>query len=108
MNNTLAFFQAMAKWSARFALGFSNSVPAAKLKPEDIERIADVHSPEWNGNGKLPTDLDMTDGNGLANCVLLQTIRKCLEWEEFPSIIQCRLGGVKVRGFFFSAYTTFY
>ena len=86
----------MAKWAARFALGFSNSVPGIKLRPEDFIDLPDESSPDWDGSGKLPAELDLSDGNGLANAVLLQQIREQLCWDEFPSTIQCRIGGAKV------------
>lgn len=87
----------MAKWAARFALGFSNSVPGCKLRLEHFISLPDESSPDWDGEGKLPAEFDMTDGNGLANAALLQRIREQLDWDEFPSTIQCRVQGAKVR-----------
>ncbi|KAI5119272.1 hypothetical protein M0805_008053 [Coniferiporia weirii] len=87
--------QAVAKWAARFALGLSNSVPGLKLEANRIYTIDDVASPYWNGKGKLPSELDMTDGCGFANAALLKRLREKFEWENFPTAVQCRLGGAK-------------
>ncbi|KAH8114962.1 RNA dependent RNA polymerase-domain-containing protein [Phellopilus nigrolimitatus] len=87
--------QTVVKWAARFALGFSNSVPGLKLEAEHIHTIDDQASESWDGMGKLPSELDMTDGCGVANAPLLKRLREVFEWEAYPTAVQCRLGGAK-------------
>lgn len=105
----------MAKWAARYALGLSNSVPGVKLEPSNVIAIPDISklfsylrifllntatnspvSPAFDGNGKPPSEMEMTDGCGWASAPLLQTLRQKYSWEAFPTAVQCRIGGVKV------------
>lgn len=53
-------------------------------------------SSAYDGIGKLPSEMDMTDGCGWANAPLLKYLREVFEWESFPTAIQCRLAGAKV------------
>lgn len=36
------YMQSMTKWSARFALGLSNSVPGLQVKEECIHEVNDI------------------------------------------------------------------
>ena len=45
---------------------------------------------------KIPAEMDMTDGCGFANAQLLNQLKDALEWDRFPTAVQCRLGGAKV------------
>lgn len=39
----------------------------------------------------------MTDGCGFASASLLLRLREKFEWDNFPTAVQCRIGGAKVR-----------
>ncbi|KAG7449112.1 uncharacterized protein BT62DRAFT_1073637 [Guyanagaster necrorhizus] len=83
MNNIT---QTMAKWSARFALGLSNSAPGILLKTEQIKEIKNVVSSQGS---------DMTDGAGLVNKAALLKLKKKFDWDDWPTAIQCRINGNK-------------
>jgi RNA dependent RNA polymerase len=78
----------MAKYSARFALAFSTSVPVCRVRSENVEHIDDISEhrvynvlpwylvfdlwplpPEapFRGSGKHPAHLIFTDGCGFMN-----------------------------------------
>ncbi|KAM6492722.1 RNA dependent RNA polymerase domain containing protein [Amanita muscaria] len=78
--------QPVSKWAARFALGFSNSVPGPSICTENILVEDDVVSAEGS---------EMTDGCGFCNFKLLAHIREHFELEKIPTAIQFRLGGYK-------------
>ncbi|OAX44361.1 hypothetical protein K503DRAFT_846492 [Rhizopogon vinicolor AM-OR11-026] len=77
--------QTMAKWSSRFALGLSNSVPGITISHDNIVYL----------NDEDPGGPDMTDGCGFANQVVLKALRELLQWETTPTAIQCRIAGAK-------------
>ncbi|KII91170.1 hypothetical protein PLICRDRAFT_696285 [Plicaturopsis crispa FD-325 SS-3] len=74
-----------SKWSTRFALAFSNSVPGIELDPSDILPEPDIVS----------SDSDMTDGCGYANKALLLKLRDSLELDKAPTAVQVRVKGAK-------------
>ncbi|KAJ7068354.1 RNA dependent RNA polymerase-domain-containing protein [Mycena amicta] len=78
--------QSMAKWTARFALGRSNSVPVLRLNEGAIGEIPDL---------KSETGSDMTDGAGLVNKAALRLIFHKLELDAWPTAIQVRVAGAK-------------
>ncbi|KAK0468272.1 RNA dependent RNA polymerase-domain-containing protein [Desarmillaria tabescens] len=78
--------QTMTKWSARFALGLSNSAPGILLEARQIMKIDDVVSSQGS---------DMTDGAGLANKAALLQLKKKFDWDDWPTAIQCRINGNK-------------
>lgn len=78
--------QTMTKWSARFALGLSNSAPGILLEAEQIMQIKDVVSSKGS---------DMTDGAGLINKTALLKLKKKFDWDDWPTAIQCRINGNK-------------
>ena len=105
----------MTKWSARFALGLSSCVPGIRLHPRDIEFIPDTTklsacrcvlanvlrtavSPKYSGKqDKVPTELIMTDGCGLANREFFEALQKQFIWDsQVPTAVQVRLNGAKV------------
>ncbi|KAI0635289.1 RNA dependent RNA polymerase-domain-containing protein [Trametes polyzona] len=88
--------QTMVKWAARFALGLSNSVPGVRLKPENIRFVDDVVCDAFTGGGKPPSEMQMTDGCGLANRALMRILEaRFSTWRDEPTAIQCRIGGAK-------------
>jgi RNA-dependent RNA polymerase len=81
--------QSAAKYASRFALGLSTSAPGLLIAPENICFINDIVSPEGS---------DMTDGAGLINkTALRQLFNKFTDWDVWPTAIQCRIAGAKVR-----------
>lgn len=78
--------QTMTKWSARFALGLSNSAPGILLEAKQIMQIKDVVSSK---------ESDMTDGAGLINKAALLRLKKKFDWDDWPTAIQCRINGNK-------------
>ncbi|KAG6832945.1 hypothetical protein H0H92_004829 [Tricholoma furcatifolium] len=78
--------QGMAKWSARIALGLSNSVPGPLLEEENIAEGEDIVSAEGS---------DMTDGCGMANRAATLAVSRALDSELYSVAFQCRLGGCK-------------
>ncbi|KAK7060569.1 hypothetical protein VNI00_001335 [Paramarasmius palmivorus] len=78
--------QTAAKWASRFALGLSTSAPGLKLEAKNIHEIEDIISAKGE---------DMTDGSGFINSSALRLLQSKFNWDEWPTAIQCRLGGAK-------------
>ncbi|CDO75004.1 hypothetical protein BN946_scf184965.g6 [Trametes cinnabarina] len=88
--------QTMVKWSARFALGLSNSIPGVRLHPSDVRFIPDIICDSFKGPGKPPSEMQMTDGCGFTNRALMRALKaKFPTWPEEPTAIQFRLAGGK-------------
>lgn len=104
----------MAKWSARFALGLSTSVAGARIHPTCLHYIPDIGlstfdefciyakvrcfpvSAAYHGKGKVPSELIMTDGCGLANYDFFHELQLQFRCETVPTAVQIRLNGAKV------------
>ena len=102
----------MSKWTSRFQLGQSSSVPGVILNPENVHHIEDegeikcypwycyltslLVSPSFTGPGKVPNAKIMTDGCGFANLAALHSIKEILELDNIPTAVQCRVAGAKV------------
>ncbi|KAJ3538183.1 hypothetical protein NM688_g6556 [Phlebia brevispora] len=85
--------QPVAKWATRFDLGTSNTVPALRFEPENIEIIDDLYA---KNSGKHPsTEQTLTDGCGLINSAALKAISKNLGYSERPTAVQGRIYGSK-------------
>ncbi|KAF8078266.1 RNA dependent RNA polymerase-domain-containing protein [Lyophyllum atratum] len=76
--------QAMTKWTARFALGLSNSVPGPI--PQNIHDIDDILSAEKS---------DMTDGCGEFSRSMSLAVCRQMGLEECPTGVQFRGRGTK-------------
>ncbi|KAI0360558.1 hypothetical protein OH77DRAFT_1493021 [Trametes cingulata] len=88
--------QAMAKWAARFALGLSNSIPGIRLDAHRIGFQPDIICEAFQGPGKPPSEMQMTDGCGFANRAVMRALHaKFPSWQDEPTAIQCRIGGAK-------------
>ncbi|OSD08147.1 hypothetical protein PYCCODRAFT_1430316 [Trametes coccinea BRFM310] len=88
--------QTMVKWAARFALGLSNSVPGVRLMPRDVRFMPDIICDAFKGPGKPPSEMQMTDGCGIANRALMRALKaKFPTWPEEPTAVQFRLAGGK-------------
>ncbi|EGO19098.1 hypothetical protein SERLADRAFT_352904 [Serpula lacrymans var. lacrymans S7.9] len=82
--------QPISKWSTRWALGLSTSVPVLEFAPEDIFSIDDKSS-----QGKPPAAKCMTDGCGFINGAGLTQIMRIMEYPNRPTAVQGRIAGSK-------------
>ncbi|KAI0249735.1 RNA dependent RNA polymerase-domain-containing protein [Lactifluus subvellereus] len=88
--------QTIAKWAARTALGLSNSIPGTHLETTQIREEDDIVSSNCPPGMKPPSEMDMTDGCGMANFQFFHLLHEHLGvWKETPIAIQCRVGGAK-------------
>ncbi|CCM02288.1 uncharacterized protein FIBRA_04376 [Fibroporia radiculosa] len=87
--------QTMVKWAARFALGTSNSVPVARLQACQIQYVEDIVCPGFEGTGKVPSEMCMTDGCGLVSASILRQVSDRLGWPSQTVAMQMRLGPAK-------------
>jgi hypothetical protein len=96
-------FQTVTKWSSRFALGLSNSVPGIAISRENIIYLKEegkllllLMIVKTDVCAKDPGGPDMTDGCGYINKIALKALRELLQWDTTPTAIQCRIAGAKV------------
>ncbi|KAI0053138.1 hypothetical protein FA95DRAFT_934567 [Auriscalpium vulgare] len=87
--------QSLAKWAARNALGLSNSIPGVLVAPGNIRSIPEIYSTDWKGGGKVPSEMEMTDGCGLVNSKALFALLKKDLWDQIPTAFQFRIKGAK-------------
>lgn len=96
------------------ALGLSNSVPGVLLNENEILDEPEISksilpiifsytscsfrqvSPEFKGSGKIPSEMEMTDGCGFINTSGLMALYKRGFWAGMPTAVQCRIAGAKV------------
>ncbi|KAG6844808.1 hypothetical protein H0H87_003474 [Tephrocybe sp. NHM501043] len=78
----------MTKWSARMALGLSNSVPGPFLEKRDIVEGEDIVSCS-------PGKSDMTDGCGTASLSVMLAVSQIIDHERYFVASQVRVGGGK-------------
>ncbi|KAG2116227.1 RNA dependent RNA polymerase-domain-containing protein [Suillus cothurnatus] len=86
--------QPISKWSTRWALGLSTSVPTIEFSPENIFFISDQHAADW-GEGKPPAEKIMTDGCGYINGAALTAIMRVMKYSSRPTAVQGRIAGAK-------------
>ncbi|KAF8079235.1 RNA dependent RNA polymerase-domain-containing protein [Lyophyllum atratum] len=86
--------QPISKWVTRFALAFSDSIPALEFAEDCIHAIDDIYAP-WDGPGKAPAEKIHTDGCGLINEAALKIIARALGLSHRPSAVQGRIKGSK-------------
>lgn len=88
--------QPISKWSARWALGLSTSVPTIAFEEENICFIDDeyVTPADWGG-GKAPAEKTYTDGCGWMNGAGLTQIMRRMGYSSRPTAVQGRIGGAK-------------
>ncbi|KAF5385050.1 hypothetical protein D9615_001000 [Tricholomella constricta] len=87
--------QPISKWSTRFSLAFSTSVPAIEFKEDNIFFIDDLYASDWTGPGKAPAEKIVTDGCGLINEAALKIILHILNLLSRPTAVQGRMLGSK-------------
>ncbi|KAG2141030.1 RNA dependent RNA polymerase-domain-containing protein [Suillus clintonianus] len=86
--------QPISKWSTRWALGLSTSVPTIEFSPENIIFICDQHAVGW-GEGKPPAEKIMTDGCGFISGAALTAIMRVMKYSSRPTAVQGRIAGAK-------------
>ncbi|KAI6120941.1 RNA dependent RNA polymerase-domain-containing protein [Pisolithus croceorrhizus] len=88
--------QPISKWSARWALGLSTSVPTISFEDMHIQYIEDeyVTPADW-GSGKAPAEKTYTDGCGWINGAALTQIMRRMGYSSRPTAVQGRIGGAK-------------
>ncbi|EJD44035.1 hypothetical protein AURDEDRAFT_114369 [Auricularia subglabra TFB-10046 SS5] len=91
--------QGAGKWSSRLALFLSTSIPAFRVKKENVHFISDIAGEGCQPGEKVPTEKNMTDGSGFVNRAGLEACQKRVEMDYTPSGAQGRIGGAK--GMFF-------
>jgi hypothetical protein len=86
----------MSKWTTRWSLGLSNTVPVVEFAQENIVYIEDEYSSDWSaGKGKAPAEKIMTDGCGFMNRSALALITRRLQLGLPPAAVQGRIAGAK-------------
>ncbi|TFK66173.1 hypothetical protein BDN72DRAFT_158598 [Pluteus cervinus] len=89
--------QAISKWSTRFALGLSNSIPAIELAVHNIEFIDDEYADNFDPNAgrKAEAEEILTDGCGFMNTAMAMEIRRVMTYTSIPTAVQGRIAGAK-------------
>ncbi|KAJ7760095.1 RNA dependent RNA polymerase-domain-containing protein [Mycena maculata] len=87
--------QPFAKYTARFALGLSTSIPVLEFERENIFYIPDIVAQGWDPSEKPPAEKIMTDGCGFINRSALLFITKQVPYNSLPTAVQGRIGGAK-------------
>ncbi|KAI0937310.1 hypothetical protein AcV5_005250 [Taiwanofungus camphoratus] len=89
--------QPTTKWSTRFQLGLSNSVPVLEFQGVGLDMfyIEDEVAPYAPSLKKAPTENIFTDGCGFMNGAALTLIGRRLGYSERPTAVQGRIGGAK-------------
>ncbi|KAG1813878.1 RNA dependent RNA polymerase-domain-containing protein [Suillus subaureus] len=91
---SLNWKQPISKWSTRWALGLSTSVPTIEFSPGNIFFISDQHAVDW-GKGKPPAEKIMTDGCGYISGAALTAIMRVMKYSSRPTAVQGRIAGAK-------------
>ncbi|KAK7063563.1 RNA-dependent RNA polymerase [Favolaschia claudopus] len=87
--------QSFAKYTARFALGLSTSIPVLEFEEHNILELPDIVTPDWPPDVKPPADKIFSDGAGLINDAALVIITKRLGFAQRLTAVQGRCGGYK-------------
>ncbi|KAF8131526.1 RNA dependent RNA polymerase-domain-containing protein [Boletus edulis] len=87
--------QPISKWSTRWALGLSTSVPSIEIDPKNIFELPDIYVSPKDWEGKAPAEKVLTDGCGLINGAALTQIMRLMKYSSRPTAVQGRIGGSK-------------
>ncbi|KDQ15608.1 hypothetical protein BOTBODRAFT_157888 [Botryobasidium botryosum FD-172 SS1] len=88
--------QLMSKWSTRFGLLLSTSLPGVPFHNTNIHIIPDEYGSSYQPeDGQPAAEQIMTDGCGFINLAALKQIKERLELGTIPSAVQARLAGAK-------------
>ncbi|KAG1795975.1 RNA dependent RNA polymerase-domain-containing protein, partial [Suillus plorans] len=86
--------QPISKWSTRWALGLSTSIPTIEFSAENIFFIDDQYAMDWD-EGKPPAEKIMTDGCGYISGAALTAIMRVMKYSSRPTAVQGRIAGAK-------------
>lgn len=86
--------QPISKWSTRWTLGLSTSVPTIEFAPENIFFSDDQYAEDWN-EGEHPAEKVMTDGCGFISGAALTAIMRVIQYPGRPTAVQGRIAGAK-------------
>ncbi|KAG2159654.1 RNA dependent RNA polymerase-domain-containing protein [Suillus bovinus] len=86
--------QPISKWSTRWALGLSTSVPTIKFASENIFFIDDQYAANC-AEGEHLAEKIMTDGCGLISGAALTAIMRVIQYPSRPTAVQGRIAGAK-------------
>ncbi|KAL0952028.1 hypothetical protein HGRIS_008673 [Hohenbuehelia grisea] len=87
--------QAIAKWSTRNTLGFSDTVPVVEFAEENMYLIDDLYSTTYVPGTKAEADQIMTDGCGFINVSAMTLLARTMGYDSTPSAVQGRVAGAK-------------
>ncbi|KAJ7508353.1 RNA dependent RNA polymerase-domain-containing protein [Mycena galericulata] len=87
--------QPFAKYTARYALGLSTSIPVLEFEKKNIGDMRDILAEGWDSLQKPPSEKIMTDGCGFINRSALLAITKRVPYNNLPTAVQGRIGGAK-------------
>ncbi|KAH0837829.1 RNA dependent RNA polymerase-domain-containing protein [Lanmaoa asiatica] len=87
--------QPISKWSTRWALGLSTSIPTIEFEPQYIYKLSDIHVSPQDWEGKAPAEKVLTDGCGFINGAALTQIMRLMKYSIRPTAVQGRIGGSK-------------
>ncbi|KAF9225222.1 hypothetical protein BS17DRAFT_794858 [Gyrodon lividus] len=87
--------QPISKWSTRWALGLSTSVPTLEFGADNIIFIEDECVTPQDWTGKAPAEKVLTDGCGWINGSALTQIMRIMKYDSRPTAVQGRIGGSK-------------
>ncbi|KAF9071993.1 RNA dependent RNA polymerase-domain-containing protein [Rhodocollybia butyracea] len=89
--------QPIRKFFARYALGFSNSVPVLEFPEENIHSIDDILIDEEDlpADKKPQAEKIHTDGSGIINLAAAKLIASKIDYYGVPTAMQGRIGGAK-------------
>ncbi|KAL6307807.1 RNA dependent RNA polymerase-domain-containing protein [Sparassis latifolia] len=88
--------QPTTKWTTRFELGLSTSVPAIQFQGNgDIIYLDDKVAPYDKALKKAPPENIFTDGCGFMNGAALMQIGRQMGYSERPTALQGRVAGAK-------------
>ncbi|KAF9236846.1 RNA dependent RNA polymerase-domain-containing protein [Melanogaster broomeanus] len=87
--------QPISKWSTRWALGLSTSVPTIEFEARNIFFIEDEYVNPQDWTGKAPAEKVLTDGCGWINGAALTQIMRIMKYASRPTAVQGRVGGSK-------------
>ncbi|TFK56389.1 hypothetical protein OE88DRAFT_1619977 [Heliocybe sulcata] len=86
--------QPISKYTTRFALGFSTSVPVLEFEARNIHFIPDQIAPGVATRNAGPEQI-MTDGCGFMNGAALLAIKNRMGYKNTPTAVQGRVAGSK-------------
>ncbi|KAI0321269.1 RNA-dependent RNA polymerase [Amylostereum chailletii] len=87
--------QTISKWSTRFEILLSTSLPAVEFKPENITLIHDIYAQHNTTEGKPPAEICLTDGCGFASLAAHLRVAQAGNLLTTPTAIQARIYGSK-------------